>query len=255
MRVPHPQQPGHDRPKRRRVGRTVIVTSAGGALGLVALIGSLSPHEPPAATLADPTPGLAPQPGPRREAIGGGEAGRVTEVVDGDTIDVRGYGTIRVIGIDAPERGECGHARAGELMQALTLGKRVTLVAGARDDRDRYGRLLRYVDVDGRDAGLVLIRRGLAVARYDSRDGYGAHPRERRYVAADAASPDRTRSFCAVPPVPPPRPQGQAAGPEPWNQPGPDLDCSDIGRAVVITGPDYHGLDSDGDGIGCDSYG
>ena len=42
---------------------------------------------------------------------------------------------------------------------------------------------------------------------------------------------------------------------EPWNSPGPDLDCSDIRRKVRITGPDYHRLDADGDGWGCESYG
>ena len=31
---------------------------------------------------------------------------------------------------------------------------------------------------------------GWAIARYDSRDGYGAHPREAEYIAADAAAPD-----------------------------------------------------------------
>ena len=42
---------------------------------------------------------------------------------------------------------------------------------------------------------------------------------------------------------------------QPWNQPGPDLDCADIGHKVRITGPDYHNLDRDGDGWGCESYG
>lgn len=41
----------------------------------------------------------------------------------------------------------------------------------------------------------------------------------------------------------------------PWNLPGPDLDCKDIGHRVIITGPDYHHLDADHDGIGCESWG
>lgn len=32
----------------------------------------------------------------------------------------------------------------------------------------------------------------------------------------------------------------------------PDLDCSDLGGPVPITGDDPHGLDRDGDGIGCE---
>jgi endonuclease YncB( thermonuclease family) len=55
------------------------------------------------------------------------------------------------------------------------------------DDRDHYGRLLRYVRVgDGRDAGLNQIRKGLAHARYDSRDGYDWHPMQRAYRRTDA---------------------------------------------------------------------
>jgi hypothetical protein len=50
-------------------------------------------------------------------------------------------------------------------------------------------------------------------------------------------------------PEPVPEPD---TGAEVWNLPGPDLDCSDIGHPVTITGPDYHGLDADGDGIGCE---
>jgi endonuclease YncB( thermonuclease family) len=114
----------------------------------------------------------------------------VSNVVDGDTVDVEGVGRIRVIGIDTPERGECGFDSATLAMAALVLGQPVTLVPGAATDVDRYGRLLRYVDVGATDAGLSLIADGWAIARYDSRDGYGAHPRESEYVAADLAAPD-----------------------------------------------------------------
>ncbi len=84
-------------------------------------------------------------------------------------------------------------------MSVLVLDKEVTLVSGAAEDEDRYGRLLRYVDVgavgavgavDVVDVGLSLIEDGWAMARYDSRDGYGAHPRQEQYVAADLATPD-----------------------------------------------------------------
>jgi endonuclease YncB( thermonuclease family) len=136
--------------------------------------------------------------GPASAGISGGiegagtfpESGVVSHVVDGDTVDVDGVGRIRVIGIDTPERGACGYESATQAMSLLVLDQDVTLVPGATDDEDRYGRLLRYVDVGAVDAGLSLIEDGWAIARYDSRDGYGAHPREERYVAADLASPD-----------------------------------------------------------------
>ena len=78
---------------------------------------------------------------------------------------------------------------------------------------DRYGRSLRYVDVDGVDAGLRLITQGYAVARYDSRDGYGRHAREAAYVRADARSP---RAACSTPqdnPRPAPAPTSPSTTP------------------------------------------
>lgn len=133
----------------------------------------------------------------------------MTNVVDGDTVDVVSSTgqkeRIRVIGIDTPERGECGFADAAAALSRIVEGKVVTLVPGARDNRDAYGRLLRYLDVEGRDAGLELIQAGHAIARYDSRDGYGRHPREAAYVAADAASPNACgRVSASAPTAPPP---------------------------------------------------
>jgi hypothetical protein len=34
-----------------------------------------------------------------------------------------------------------------------------------------------------------------------------------------------------------------------------DLDCADIGHSVQVIGSDPYGLDREGDGIGCESYG
>lgn len=120
------------------------------------------------------------------------ETWTVVHIVDGDTVDmVSSSGVqerVRMIGIDTPERGECGFDEAADALARLVADRPVTLVPGARDDRDRYDRLLRYLDVGTVDAGLELVRAGHAIARYDSRDGYGRHPREETYVAADAAA-------------------------------------------------------------------
>ena len=48
---------------------------------------------------------------------------------------------------------------------------------------------------------------------------------------------------------------GQPAEVYPWDVPGPDIDCSQIGGKVPVAPPDYHHLDSDADGWGCESYG
>ena len=101
-----------------------------------------------------------------------------------DTLELGNGETVRLVGIDAPEVGECGYERAADNLARLVLRESVRL-GRSDEDRDRYGRLLRYVDVGAQDAGLRLIKNGLAIARYDSRDGYGFHPRETLYVAED----------------------------------------------------------------------
>jgi len=121
----------------------------------------------------------------------------VIYVIDGDTVVVSGRQHVRLIGIDTPERGQCGYDAATRSLQRLVLHQRVRLLAPpGESDTDRYRRLLRYVVVRGRDAGLAQVEAGYAVARYDSRDGYPAHPRERRY--RDAARTAQARHTAVV---------------------------------------------------------
>lgn len=175
----------------------------------------------------------------------------VARVVDGDTVELGNGESVRVVGIDTPERGECGYAEATAHMERLVLGKRVRL-GMSDEDRDRYDRLLRYVNIGRTDTGLKQIERGLAIARYDSRDGYGYHSRENRYIAADKATPNLK---CPRPkPKPLAAPAGTCApGYSPCIPPSPpDLDCADVDGPIHVTGSDPHGLDGDGDGVACE---
>ena len=119
----------------------------------------------------------------------------VTKVSDGDTIWVESQDgdrqKVRFIGIDTPESGKCGFLEASDFLASLVFDRRVALLRGGTDDSDRYGRLLRYVQVDGLDTGLALLEEGLAIARYDSRDGYSPHDREDTYIQADVESPNQ----------------------------------------------------------------
>jgi endonuclease YncB( thermonuclease family) len=115
----------------------------------------------------------------------------VVDVIDGDTIRLGNGERVRLVGIDSPEDGQCGSAEATENLTSLILGERVRLTI-SDEDRDRYGRLLRYVDLGNLDAGLRQIKDGFAIARYDSRDGYGHHPREELYIRADRESENFT---------------------------------------------------------------
>lgn len=142
-------------------------------------------------------PGSDVGPGPSARPTSAQAGWQVTRVIDGDTIEVSRDGVVervRLLGIDTPERGQCGFDEATALVTGLVTGREVALVEGNRDDRDRYDRLLRFVEVtvDGVvvDVGLRQLEAGLAVEAYDSRTGYARHDREDAYIAADEATPD-----------------------------------------------------------------
>lgn len=193
-----------------------------------------------------PRPSHAPKAKPPRSYL-------VTRVVDGDTVELGNKEVVRIVGIDTPEVGECGYDAASANMARLVLGKRVRLTT-SDEDRDQYGRLLRYVDVGRVDVGLHQVRGRLASARYDSRDGYGFHPRENRYIAADRATPDNA---CHKPRPRPASPQSVGRGCAPGYNPclppyPPDVDCADVAGPVRVRGLDPHGLDADDDGVACE---
>ncbi|MBI3506124.1 MAG: thermonuclease family protein [Proteobacteria bacterium] len=89
--------------------------------------------------------------------------------VDGDTIVCAGE-TIRISNIDTPELGS--HARCASEAELAARAKTFTatrLAAGevvlhrdVKRPRDRYGRTLATVAVDGRDLGEALVAAGLA---------------------------------------------------------------------------------------------
>jgi len=92
---------------------------------------------------------------------------RVTQVVDGDTITIEGGYRVRYIGIDTPEIYPQPEAFGREAWQAnrrLVEGKEVRLERDV-SETDKYGRLLRYVYVDGVFVNAELAKEGLAQAK------------------------------------------------------------------------------------------
>ena len=94
------------------------------------------------------------------------ERADVLDVIDGDTIDVRIDGReerVRYYGVDTTERGEDCFSDATGRNEELA-GDTVLLLPDARE-RDRFGRLLRYVFDDfGRSIDAQLIAEGLGHA-------------------------------------------------------------------------------------------
>lgn len=86
---------------------------------------------------------------------------QIIRVIDGDTIETIDGDKIRLIGINTPEKGQKYYKEAKEKIQDLVLNKTVSLESDI-EDRDRYGRLLRYVYVDGIFVNELMVKSGLA---------------------------------------------------------------------------------------------
>lgn len=93
------------------------------------------------------------------------EEALVVRVIDGDTIAVLINGReekVRLIGIDTPERGRPYFEEATRKTAQLVLGKKVKLEKDV-SERDKYGRLLRYVYVGSIFVNAELVRQGYAM--------------------------------------------------------------------------------------------
>ena len=120
--------------------------------------------------------------------------GRVVSVTDGDTIKVLHANhseTVRLLGVDAPEKRQAYGDRARRFTADLVFDRTVTVRTSGRD---RNGRLLGEVVLpDGRSLNQELVRAGYAWwFRMYSRDGRLARLEEearqdRRGLWADAA--------------------------------------------------------------------
>jgi micrococcal nuclease len=84
----------------------------------------------------------------------------VESVSDGDTITLEGGEKVRLIGINAPEKGLKYSDNATELTKELV--KEGVYLARDVEDKDRYDRLLRYVFAEGKFVNAELVREGLA---------------------------------------------------------------------------------------------
>ena len=136
---------------------------------------------------------------------GAGETTRATvvRVIDGDTIIARDssgsdLGRVRVLGMDAPEMARdgqpamCGARAAKDELARLVQGGTIDLITDPKQpDTDRYGRLLRYVEVDTTDVSESLIRSGHAPNTSRAR----SHTRHKDYAAAEDEAQQQKRGL------------------------------------------------------------
>lgn len=207
------------------------------------------------------------------------EVATVVRVVDGDTVHVRLQGrefTVRYIGIDTPETVDprrdvqCYGREATAYNASLVSGKTVELEKDV-SETDRYGRLLRYVYVDGRMVNEELVRGGYAFATsyppdVKYQDRFRALEAEARAKGVGLWAPGACATATPTPvrtPTPTPVSRSTAVPGASCSPayptvcippPPPDLDCDEIPfRRFQVLPPDPHRFDGDGDGIGCET--
>ncbi|CAN5847621.1 hypothetical protein BH23ACT4_BH23ACT4_16750 [soil metagenome] len=114
-------------------------------------------------------PGSGPSGDPDQPSPSEAEVVTVLSIIDGDTLTVAlaggGNDTVRLIGINTPETGECFADEATGVLTALAPpGSQIAMTVDV-SDRDQFDRLLRYLWVGQMSVNEELVRRGAAIAR------------------------------------------------------------------------------------------
>ena len=201
----------------------------------------------------------------------------VSRIHDGDTLTISTGEKVRLLQIDTPEisPAECYGAEAHKALIQI-IGKAAISMESdpASDNKDQFGRILRYVKVGKVNVNLKLVEIGAATpyffkgekGKYSSQLLKAAQNAQAKkiglwklcpntklepYKSANTGVAVTSKSVLVA--------KSLKCDP---NYKGcipvypPDLDCTDIkslGLAPIrVIGRDVHKFDSDGDGIGCD---
>jgi micrococcal nuclease len=105
-----------------------------------------------------------------KEKFSNYEMGIVERIIDGDTLIINGT-SIRLLGINTPEKGEQYYSEAKEFLEMIVLNKTVELIFG-KDKTDRYGRTLAYIFYKGENVNLELVDEGFANYYFFEHDSY-----------------------------------------------------------------------------------
>ncbi|MBI2542739.1 MAG: thermonuclease family protein [Candidatus Aenigmarchaeota archaeon] len=95
----------------------------------------------------------------------------VTQVFDGDTIEIETGEKVRLLGINTPEKSEAHYQEAKDRLSELVGGRQVKLER-TNEDKDKYGRLLRYVFVGDDNINVIMLDEGYATLYVFTPDKY-----------------------------------------------------------------------------------
>ena len=202
---------------------------------------------------------------------------QVVRIHDGDTLTLSSGEKVRFLQIDTPEisPAECYGAQAHKALVDIIGKSSITLESDSvSDDKDKFGRILRYVKVGKVNINLKLVEIGAATP-YFYKGEKGKYSAQLLKAAQNAkAKKIGLWKSCPTAKLEPLKAATTGAAGSALNAPissdakcdpnyqgclppyPPDLDCSDIKKMglapIRVIGVDVHKLDGDGDGIGCD---
>jgi micrococcal nuclease len=214
----------------------------------------------------------------------------LASVIDGDTVDVVLGGrleSVRMVGVDAPETGgpyrevECFGLEGTAYLEWLLSFDGQLFIEQDVEDRDQYGRLLRWVWFDLGNGEVYLLNE--AAIRAGHAERYRNTP-NRRYVDElieaeefaqfyglglwGACDTGYVPVFAAPPMIPPTAPPARSTAPLAGTDcdpaypdicipsPPPDLQCRDVPYTRFrVLPPDPHNFDGNQDGVACEGPG
>ncbi len=174
--------------------------------------------------------------------------GKVTKVIDGDTVKVEGQ-SIRFALASAPELSEFGGETAREFIEEICpVGSSVLVDEDGGQTQGIYGRIIGVIYCNGANLNEELVDSGLGylATGFCDKSEFSSHSWAQKHGCASSESHITTQQirndcdssypdFCIA-------------------SPPPDLDCGDISqKRFTVLQPDPHRFDGDKDGIGCES--
>ena len=173
--------------------------------------------------------------------------GRVTKVIDGDTLEVNGqsirFALASAAEIDTPE----GLDARSFIDSICGLGNKVKIDEDDGQQDGSYGRIVAVVYCNGMNLNAELLDANLGYlsAGFCATSEFSGT----NWAQKHGCSPDSKQTGKTMPE------QCDASYPDVCiPSPPPDLDCADIEyRDFVVLQPDPHGFDGNYDGVGCES--
>jgi micrococcal nuclease len=87
----------------------------------------------------------------------------VSDIIDGDTIKLTNGERVRLIGINTPEKGQPYFQQATDRLEEL-IGSNPVKLEKDEEDKDQYGRWLRYIYINDTFVNLEMVKSGFAIA-------------------------------------------------------------------------------------------